>query len=76
MSQSPYGYDRKDGSLVENPEECEILEKVKRWWAQGQSNEDIAEQLNFAGVRAKRGGLWYGASINDLLVRLRSKNEF
>ena len=74
--QSPFGYDRKNGKLVENPDEIRTIGKVKKWWAEGTSNDDIAERLNFAGVRAKRGGLWYGPSVNDLLYRLRSQNEF
>ncbi len=77
MSQSPFGYDRKRGKLVKNVDELRVLDRIKEWWAEGLSNDRIAEELNFAGMPTKRkNGLWYGATVGDILIRLRRDNEF
>ena len=54
----PYGFEAVDGILVSNPEEQDILRRIRRLRADGMSFQKVADALNSAGVSAKQGGQW------------------
>ena len=70
-----YGYTwklNKEGTkiLVELPEEQAILEQIKEWWLQGYRSHIIMQRLNKMNVKAKNGGKWYRAAIDNIGRRL------
>lgn len=63
----PYGYDYKDGKLVINRKEAEIVKNIYRWYISGKSIKEIAELLNSAKIPTKRGGFWAKKTISSIL---------
>lgn len=65
-SPAPFGYDLSDGKLVINKEEAKwvryIFEEFKT-----KGKRAVADQLNKAGVRTKRGMYWSDSSISYLI---------
>jgi putative DNA-invertase from lambdoid prophage Rac len=53
--------------LIPNPAEQQWIHRVAAWRNLGQSFKSIAEQLNAAGVTAKKGGLWQCGQVDSLL---------
>jgi site-specific DNA recombinase len=62
-----YGWDNIDGNVVQNEKEQEILSLIKEYKAQGMTLKEIAAQLNEAGYKAKKGGLWQFSVIKKIL---------
>lgn len=64
-----YGYDSKDGQLLVNQKEAEIVRKIfylRRY--QKMTASGIADYLNSHGVAAKRkGARWHATTINKIL---------
>ncbi len=68
----PYGYDvldaslveKKDASLVENPQEQEIIAHMKRLRKQGLSLQRVADTLNFADIPTKQGSTWTAMQVS------------
>lgn len=65
-----FGQQAVDGELVENPQECEIIELIRRHHKSGKSLQRIADWLNHQGYRTKRGSLWQRISVKRVLDRL------
>jgi DNA invertase Pin-like site-specific DNA recombinase len=62
--------DREDGQgkvYVENPERCDIVERVFKECIAGKGFVAISKGLNLDGIPAFRGGTWSSASVDDLL---------
>lgn len=64
----PLGYDVKDGSLIENEGEMDIVRKVRVLRQKGLSYQQIADRLNGAGVPTKQGKTWYKSTVRYLLA--------
>lgn len=64
-----YGYDvTRLGDMVENPEEQEVIERIKALRKAGKSLRAIAQQLTEMGVKTKRGGSrWIHTTIQSIL---------
>jgi len=62
----PWGYDAKDGQLVQNNEELALIERCRAMKADGMKLRQIAAQLNEQGVQL-RGKPLYEVKIHRLL---------
>ena len=56
--------------LVQDPEEQQVIDLIRNLRSQGKSMGAIAQHLNAEGYRSKRGGLWYGSSVKNVLDRV------
>ena len=61
------------GELVNNPQEQEIIELIRRHHKSGKSLQKIADWLNQYGYRTKRGSEWQRISVKRVLDRLYGK---
>lgn len=66
-SPTPYGYRREGSKLVQDPEEQDVVQRIRKLRAEGCSLRAIAGQLNGDGVLSKNGGKWYASTVRYLL---------
>jgi len=66
-SRIPYGFDSKDGMLVENPLEQRLLRKVKRLRTKGDSYNSISNFLNRNKYTTKMGKKFTKENVYSLL---------
>ena len=66
-SRIPYGFDSKDGMLVENPLEQRLLRKVKRLRTKGDSYNSISNFLNRNKYTTKMGKKFTKGIVFNLL---------
>ena len=69
---SPYGifgydYDKATKSRVVNEEEAKVVKRIFKLYVDGRSMYGIGKKLNQEGVPTKRGVLWDGSGIRDVL---------
>lgn len=69
----PFGQTSVNGELVENPEEMQVIELIRRHHKSGKSLQQIANWLNQQGYRTKRGQEWKRISVKRVLDRLYGK---
>ncbi|MDJ0531545.1 MAG: recombinase family protein [Xenococcaceae cyanobacterium MO_207.B15] len=69
-----FGKKAVNGELVNNPQEQEIIELIRRHHKSGKSLQQIANWLNQRGYKTKRGQQWQRISIKRVLDRLYGKN--
>ncbi len=62
-----------DGELVDDPQECEVIELIRRHHKSGKSLQKIADWLNHQGYKTKRGQEWQRISVKRVLDRLYGK---
>jgi DNA invertase Pin-like site-specific DNA recombinase len=65
-----FGQQSLHGELIENPDEQQIIEIIRRHHKSGKSLQDIADWLNREGYRTKRGQRWQRISVKRVLDRL------
>jgi DNA invertase Pin-like site-specific DNA recombinase len=65
-----FGQQSLNGELIENPDEQEIIELIRRHHKSGKSLQDIADWLNRKGYTTKRGQRWQRISVKRVLDRL------
>lgn len=63
------GYEMNGGELVPVVEEMKAVAEMKRLRGEGATLQQIAEHLTAQGVRTKRGGQWYPATVAKVLKR-------
>lgn len=68
-----FGQRSVDGELVNDPEESEVIELIRRHHKSGKSLQKIADWLNENGYTTKRGQLWQRISVKRVLDRLYGK---
>lgn len=51
------------------PGEPEVITRIVELRTQGKAMDTIAELLNAEGVASRSGGLWYGPSVRNVLMR-------
>jgi DNA invertase Pin-like site-specific DNA recombinase len=68
-----FGQKSLDGELVEEPEEQQVIELIRRHHKSGKSLQQIADWLNQHGYKTKRGQQWKRISVKRVLDRLYSK---
>lgn len=62
-----YGYRAKNGSLVINTKEAEIVQKIRSLRMGRLSYQKIAERLNLEGIKPKSGKKFYPSTIRYIL---------
>lgn len=65
-----FGQQAFNGELIENPDEQQIIELIRRHHKSGKSLQDIADWLNRKGFTTKRGQKWQRISVKRVLDRL------
>jgi DNA invertase Pin-like site-specific DNA recombinase len=65
-----FGQQAIDGELVNNPDEQQIIELIRRHHKSGKSLQQIADWLNQNGYTTKRGQQWQRISVKRVLDRL------
>ena len=63
----PYGYRWKDGEILVDPAQAEIVKRFFRELLSGKGTEAIAKELNREQVPTKKGGRWTSTSIRDII---------
>jgi len=66
-SRTPYGFDKKDGMLIENPYEQKVLRKVQRLRTKGNSYNNISKFLNRNNHTTKMGKKFTKENVYSLL---------
>ena len=66
-SRTPYGYESKDGMLIENPLEQRVLRKIKRLRTKGDSYNSISKFLNRNKYTTKMGKKFTKENVYSLL---------
>lgn len=69
-----FGQKTINGKLVENPQEQEIIDLIRRHHKSGKSLQQIADWLNHNEYRTKRGQQWRRISVKRVLDRLYGKS--
>ncbi|MEB3310479.1 MAG: recombinase family protein [Snowella sp.] len=68
-----FGQQSVNGELVADPNECQIIELIRRHHKSGKSLQKIADWLNSQGYTTKRGQPWQRISVKRVLDRLYGK---
>lgn len=63
----PYGYRWKNGEILIDPAQAEIVKRIFRELLSGKGTEAIAKELNQEQVPTKKGGRWTSTSIRDII---------
>ena len=69
-----FGQKTVNGELVDNPQEQEIIELIRRHHKSGKSLQQVADWLNEHNYTTKRGQQWRRISVKRVLDRLYGKN--
>ena len=64
----PFGFQAVDGALIAAPDEQVVIRRIIRLRSRGLSYGRIAELLNRDNVPAKRGGVWFPASVRSVAM--------
>lgn len=70
-----FGQRTVDGELIEDPQEQEIIELIRRHHKSGKSLQQIADWLNQNEYPTKRGQQWQRISVKRVLDRLYGKSS-
>ena len=62
-----------NGELVQDPDEQQVIELIRRHHKSGKSLQQVADWLNQHGYRTKRGQEWKRISVKRVLDRLYGK---
>lgn len=65
----PYGYRAREGKLVAYPPEQKVLLEIRRRHLNGDGYQFIAEALNEAGTRPRKGKRWWASTVRGILLR-------
>ncbi len=68
-----FGQQSVNGELREHPQECQVIELIRRHHKSGKSLQKIADWLNERDYRTKRGQPWQRVSVKRVLDRLYGK---
>lgn len=64
----PYGYDRKDNILIENPNELKMLRKIRSLKDKGLNISQITKYLNRNKYKPKQGKQFYRSGVKYILT--------
>lgn len=70
-----FGVRSQNGELVENPQEQEIVDLIRRHHKSGKSLQQIADWLNENEYPTKRGHQWQRISVKRVLDRLYGRSK-
>ena len=63
----PYGYEYRDGKLIINENEAEIVKIIFTWYTNGKSMGKIVEMLQNQKVPTKKQGFWAKKTVSSIL---------
>jgi site-specific DNA recombinase len=66
---APFGYDAIEGKLIENQQEQDILQTIRKHRRGGKTTYSIAKFLNESGYPTKTGAKWSHVLVAKLLER-------
>src|SRR5215472_14138358 len=70
IGHAPYGWDfGRNGLLVENAHEQQVIARMRRMQAAGMSFRGIAVRLDGDGILPKRGKRWIHTTAKSILAR-------
>ncbi|MBW4671782.1 MAG: recombinase family protein [Cyanomargarita calcarea GSE-NOS-MK-12-04C] len=69
----PFGQTSVNGELVQDPQEQQVIEFIRRHHKSGKSLQQIADWLNQQNFQTKRGQQWKRISVKRVLDRLYGK---
>lgn len=69
-----FGVESIEGELVENSDEQQVIELIRRHHKSGKSLQQIADWLNQQGYTTKRNCQWQRISVKRVLDRLYGRN--
>ena len=67
-----FGSRSLNGELVEDPDEQQVVDLIRRHHKSGKSLQQVADWLNQRGYRTKRGQQWKRISVSSLLTMVPS----
>jgi DNA invertase Pin-like site-specific DNA recombinase len=70
-----FGQQSIDGELIENPNEQQVIELIRRHHKSGKSLQQVADWLNQNGYTTKRGQQWQRISVKRVLDRLYGRTS-
>lgn len=65
----PFGYHELAGQLIPDDDETKIVKEIVARRNAGETLQLIATTLNERGIKGKRGGRWYPATVDYLIQR-------
>lgn len=65
---APYGFISKDGQLIVNPVQANIIKRIFKDYLSGLGVETIAQKLNDCNVPTRRSGKWHDSTILGILA--------
>ncbi|MDJ0618148.1 MAG: recombinase family protein [Calothrix sp. MO_192.B10] len=68
-----FGLTSANGELVEEPQEQQVIDLIRRHHKSGKSLQQVADWLNQHGYQTKRGHQWKRISVKRVLDRLYGK---
>jgi DNA invertase Pin-like site-specific DNA recombinase len=68
-----FGQQAVNGELINDPQEAEVVDLIRRHHKSGKSLQKIADWLNQQGYTTKRGKQWQRISVKRVLDRLYDK---
>jgi site-specific DNA recombinase len=71
VSDPPYGYDARNGKLVINEEEANIVRHIFSETLAGKGSQKIANELNKRNIKSKRNSKWTANTILGMLQNER-----
>lgn len=64
---TPFGYMRKEGKLLPDPEKAPLVKDIFQWYLDGYGCRQIAEMLNDMGIQSKYGNLMENRTVEYIL---------
>ena len=70
--QIPFGFNVRNGHLIKNIREQNIIREIKQMHITGFSLREIANELNKRRIPTKNNGIWQANTIRKILLRERT----
>ena len=67
LSSPPYGYDYDGETLISNPEQARIVQRIFRETLSGSGAPSVAKSLNADGIKPPHGDRWASTTIRRIL---------
>jgi site-specific DNA recombinase len=64
----PFGYRKENGRLIEVPQEAAVVRRIFDLFLKLKRRRAVAMRLNEEGVKTRKGKLWTGNRVTDILL--------